>query len=79
MTKWEELWLEFEDELKDLEGLLDDPLIPPVIKDNKESKPKCEHKWMYTGFNPNNISIVWYNCKHCNMRKEDYDEKTGTS
>lgn len=43
--------------------------IESTWKFNK-TETGCLHKWEITGVNPN-TEETWYNCEHCNIKKEE--------
>lgn len=81
---WEKLWQEAYSN-----GLVDDPIdvsgdlvdfgtydyLSPKIEATSKDKPNqrwCNHEWyaIDLGFGP-----YVYNCKHCDMKKEDYEKE----
>jgi hypothetical protein len=54
----------------------DDEDIVPDFNLTDEVQKNCYHKWVITGYGPNNKdSEPWENCEKCGMKKEDYIEK----
>ena len=54
----------------------DDDKIPEIPNITEEVQKNCYHRWVVTGYGPNNKdSEPWKNCDRCGMKKEDYDKQ----
>jgi len=65
--------------LREFEKMINEPeekTPPPFTK--KQFQNECKHKWINTGVNPN-TGEHWQDCKHCSMKKEDYERKSNRS
>lgn len=70
-----DFWQSDEEWIAEFDAMLGDLPEIDISDESVDKKANCRHEWKCTYVSMLNNDIKYYNCKHCDIKKEDWEKQ----